>query len=106
MAAEVWCYSLLYWLFALIVLYPPDEVVSAGLTIEALLGSWLGSQLSGFIQYHVRRTAATLIVHSLLLPGKISTIFNLHLYIFVSDLCIFQCKLSNFVNHVLFISLF
>lgn len=76
MAAEIWCYSLLYWLFALIVLYPPDEVVSAGLTIEALLGSWLGSQLSGFIQYHVRRTAATLIVHSLLLPGYFIMLFN------------------------------
>lgn len=85
MAAEIWCYSLLYWLFALIVLYPPDEVVSAGLTIEALLGSWLGSQLSGFIQYHVRRTAATLIVHSLLLPGKMFVTFILLWYTFASD---------------------
>ncbi|XP_042888973.1 E3 ubiquitin-protein ligase TM129-like [Penaeus japonicus] len=76
MAAEVWCYSLLYCLFTLIVLYPPDEVVSAGLTVEALLGSWLGSQLSGFIQYHVRRTAATLVVHSLLLPGYFIMLFN------------------------------
>lgn len=69
MIAEIWCYSLLYWLFALVVVFPPDEVVSAGVTIEALLGSWLGSQTFSFIQYHMRRTAATLVVHTLLIPG-------------------------------------
>ncbi|KAG7164734.1 E3 ubiquitin-protein ligase TM129-like [Homarus americanus] len=71
MVGEVWFYSLLYWLFALVVVFPPDEMVAAGLTVEALLGSWLGSQLTGFIQYQIRRTAVTLMVHVLLLPGYI-----------------------------------
>ncbi|KAK7072525.1 hypothetical protein SK128_025209 [Halocaridina rubra] len=71
MTPELWCYSLLYWLFALVVIFPPDELVSAGLTIEVLLGSWLGSQTFGFVQYHIRRTAATLLFHTFLIPGYI-----------------------------------
>ncbi|XP_045613008.2 E3 ubiquitin-protein ligase TM129 [Procambarus clarkii] len=71
MIGEVWFYSLLYWLFALVVIFPPDEAVAAGLTVEALLSSCLGSQFTGFIQYQIRRTGATIIVHTLLLPGYI-----------------------------------
>ncbi|XP_071543915.1 uncharacterized protein [Panulirus ornatus] len=71
MVVEASFYSLLYWLFALVMLFPPDEMVAAGLTIESLLGSWLGSQMTHFIQYHVRRTALTFMVHTLLLPGYI-----------------------------------
>nr|XP_053647508.1 transmembrane protein 129-like isoform X3 [Cherax quadricarinatus] len=71
MFGEAWFYSLLYWLFALVVVFPPDEMVSAGLTIETVFGSWLGSQLTAFIQYHIRRTAVTLMMHTLLFTGYI-----------------------------------
>ena len=70
MMNTVWCWTLLYWMFALAVVFPPEEAVSAGITVEALLGSWIGSEMTGFIQYHIRRTCATLLAHCLLLPGK------------------------------------
>lgn len=83
MLMEFWCYSLLYWLLALLVIFPPDEVVSAGLTVEALSGSWLGSQTFSFIHYHIRRTAATLIIHTLLIPGYIIMVIKTHPWLFI-----------------------
>lgn len=68
-AGEVCCYSLLYVLLCLIFIFPPDTFVGMGLTVESLLSSWLGSEMSAFVQYHQKRTAATLIFHSLLVPG-------------------------------------
>lgn len=69
MIAEICCHSLLYILFCLIVIFPPDEIAGMGLTVEKLLGSWFGSEMMMFIQYHQRRTAATLFIHTLLIPG-------------------------------------
>ncbi|KAF2366876.1 putative transmembrane protein precursor [Trinorchestia longiramus] len=40
-----------------------------GLTVEKLLASFLGSEIMNFVQYHQRRMAATIVVHSLLVPG-------------------------------------
>ncbi|KAG0710686.1 Transmembrane protein 129 [Chionoecetes opilio] len=68
--------SVVYWLLALIVLFPPCEVAAAGLTIEALLGHWLGSESITLVQYHMRRTAVTLIIHTLLLPGYVVTLMK------------------------------
>lgn len=62
--------SVVYWLFALMVVFPPSEVVSAGFTVETLLGQWLGSESLTFVQYHMRRTATTCLAHTLLLPGE------------------------------------
>ena len=41
----------------------------AGLTVADLFSSWLGSEDVQFVDYHVRRTFATVIVHSLLPLG-------------------------------------
>lgn len=76
MVSEVLFVSVLYWMFALMVVFPPCEVASAGLTIEALLGQWLGSESITFIQYHMRRTAVTCIAHTLLLPGYVVTLMK------------------------------
>ena len=40
-----------------------------GLTVPNLCGSWLGSENLQFVQYHLRRTVATIIIHSLLPLG-------------------------------------
>lgn len=68
--------SVVYWMFALMLVFPPSEVASAGLTIEALLGGWLGSESLTFVQYHMRRTAATCLAHTLLLPGYVATLMK------------------------------
>lgn len=48
------------------IIYPPAEFVSAGLTIQAIFGNWLGSETESFINYHIKRSVVTLFVHSLL----------------------------------------
>lgn len=69
MYGEICFCSIMYILLCLIMVYPPDEVVAIGLTVENVLGSWLGSEMSSFVQYHHKRTVATLMVHSLFVPG-------------------------------------
>ena len=69
MISEVLFVTVVYWMFGLIVLFPPSEAAAAGLTIDTLLDQWLGSESITFIQYHMRRTAVTCIVHTLLVPG-------------------------------------
>ena len=48
----------------------PTEFHSAGLTVQNLLSGWLGSEDAAFVPYHLRRTAATLLCHSLLPLGE------------------------------------
>ncbi|GAB1598724.1 E3 ubiquitin-protein ligase TM129-like [Argonauta hians] len=62
-------YSLLYCFFAICVIAPPAELVSAGLSIQNVFSNFLGSQDLHFIRYHQRRTAITLVIHSLLPLG-------------------------------------
>lgn len=62
-------YTLLYAFFSVCVVAPPSELVSAGLTVQNLFSSYLGSQELHFVLYHMRRTSVTLIVHSLIPLG-------------------------------------
>lgn len=62
-------YSLGYALFAVCLVAPPTEFVSAGLTVQTVLSSFLGSEQMNFVGYHIRRTTATMIVHSLIPLG-------------------------------------
>lgn len=64
-------FTLAYIVFSLCFVSTPNEFRSAGLTIQNLFSSWLGSEDVGFIQYHVRRTSITVLVHSALPLGKI-----------------------------------
>lgn len=59
-------FTLFYILITGCIIYPPTEFVSAGLTIEAVFSSFLGSENAQFIQYHIKRSAVTLFVHSIL----------------------------------------
>ncbi|XP_029367781.1 E3 ubiquitin-protein ligase TM129 isoform X3 [Echeneis naucrates] len=62
-------FTLVYVVFCLCFVFTPTEFHSAGLTIQNLFSSWLGSEDLGFVQYHVRRTTVTLLVHSALPIG-------------------------------------
>ncbi|KAM8908264.1 E3 ubiquitin-protein ligase TM129 isoform 4-T4 [Spinachia spinachia] len=62
-------FTLAYVLLSLCFVLTPNEFRSAGLTVQNLFSSWLGSEDVGFIQYHVRRTSITLLVHSALPLG-------------------------------------
>lgn len=62
-------FTLAYMVFCLCFVFTPNEFRSAGLTIQNLFSSWLGSEFVGFTQYHVRRTSITVLVHSALPLG-------------------------------------
>ncbi|KAG8591210.1 hypothetical protein GDO81_000087 [Engystomops pustulosus] len=62
-------FTLAYVVFAVCFVFTPNEFHSAGITVQNLLSGWLGSEDVAFIHYHVRRTTATLLVHSLLPLG-------------------------------------
>lgn len=56
-------FILVYVVFVVCVLFTPNEFRSAGLTVQNLFSDWIGSEDIGFIQFHIRRTALTLIIH-------------------------------------------
>lgn len=62
-------FTFAYLVFSLCFVFTPNEFRSAGLTVQNLFSSWLGSEDVGFIQYHVRRTSITVLVHSALPLG-------------------------------------
>lgn len=63
-------FTLAYLVFAVCFVFTPTEFQSAGLTVQNLLSGWLGSEDAAFVSYHLRRTAATLLCHSLLPLGE------------------------------------
>ncbi|XP_029805437.1 E3 ubiquitin-protein ligase TM129 isoform X2 [Suricata suricatta] len=62
-------FTLAYLVFAVCFVFTPTEFHSAGLTVQNLLSGWLGSEDAAFVPYHLRRTSATLLCHSLLPLG-------------------------------------
>ncbi|XP_046571270.1 E3 ubiquitin-protein ligase TM129-like [Haliotis rubra] len=58
-------FTLIFLFFCLLLVAPPTEFVSAGITIQNILSNFLGSEQMNFVYYHIRRTTATLLVHSL-----------------------------------------
>ncbi|PSN53019.1 E3 ubiquitin-protein ligase TM129 [Blattella germanica] len=62
-------YTVFYIVMSACLIYPPNEFMSAGLTIQSLFSNWLGSENEVFIQYHIRRILVTIICHSLLPLG-------------------------------------
>jgi hypothetical protein len=59
-------FSIVYFIFVICFVVPPREFASAGLTIQNIFSSYLGSEDIDFIGYHLRRTSVTVLVHSLL----------------------------------------
>lgn len=70
MDSPVLTFTLAYAVFTLCFVFTPNEFHSAGLTIQNLFSHWLGSEDVCFIQYHIRRTSITLLIHSALPLGK------------------------------------
>ncbi|XP_036406582.1 E3 ubiquitin-protein ligase TM129 [Megalops cyprinoides] len=62
-------FTLAYVVFVFCFVFTPNEFRSAGVTVQNLFSGWLGSEDVGFVQYHIRRTSITLLVHSLLPLG-------------------------------------
>ncbi|XP_068745791.1 E3 ubiquitin-protein ligase TM129-like [Montipora capricornis] len=62
-------FTIAYVLVSLCFIAPPREFVSAGLTVQNILSSYLGSEDIDFVGYHLKRTTATLLLHSLLPLG-------------------------------------
>ncbi len=75
MASEEIIFSLAYILLAFCFVQPPTEFVSAGLTVQNLLSSFLGSEDLNFAYYHIKRTTGTVILHSLLPLGNAVILF-------------------------------
>jgi len=59
-------FSILYFIFVICFVVPPREFAAAGITIQNIFSSYLGSEDIDFIGYHVRRTSVTALVHSFL----------------------------------------
>lgn len=57
-------FSLVYIVVAICFVLSPREFETAGLTVQRLFSSYLGSEDFDFIRYHLKRTAVTVIVHS------------------------------------------
>lgn len=62
-------YSTVYGFFCLCFVAPPTEFVSAGLTLQTICASYLGSEDINFVDYHIRRATVTALVHALLPLG-------------------------------------
>ncbi|KAL2077251.1 hypothetical protein ACEWY4_026755 [Coilia grayii] len=56
-------FTLAYLVLAFCFVFTPNEFRSAGLTVQNLFSTWLGSEDIGFVQYHIRRTTLTLVIH-------------------------------------------
>jgi len=59
-------FTVFYIIFSFCFVFPPSAFVSAGFTIANLLDSWLGSEDIQFLAYQLRRSVATIVIHSLL----------------------------------------
>ncbi|XP_055533932.1 E3 ubiquitin-protein ligase TM129 [Wyeomyia smithii] len=59
-------FAIFYALLCFCIVYPSTEFVSAGLTVDHVFSSTLGSEAITFVQHHIRRTSLNLMVHSLL----------------------------------------
>lgn len=65
---ELIFFQLMYVLFAYCVVYPPQEFVNLGLSVEKISASLLKfpPEPIQFVQYHIHRTTANRILHSIL----------------------------------------
>lgn len=57
-------FSFIYFFFVFCFILPPRELAAAGLTVQNLFASYLGSEEIDFVEYHLKRTTITLAIHS------------------------------------------
>lgn len=70
-------YTLFYILLCICIIYPPNEILSSGLTIPDLFSSILGLEYQELIIYHIRRSSLMLFIYSILPLGYIIGLFTL-----------------------------
>ena len=63
-------FSLVYLVFAICFVLTPKEFETAGLTVQSIFSSYLGSEDFDFIRYHIKRTTITVLIHSFIPIGK------------------------------------
>jgi hypothetical protein len=59
-------FNLLYLLLLFGLIYPPQEFVSAGFTIEHLFSQYLGSESILFVNYHINKSCLMMLIHSVI----------------------------------------
>lgn len=64
-------FSIFYWLCAFLFVVGPAEFKSGGITIENFFSGYLGSEDLDIINFHIKRTALTVFIHSLLPLSKL-----------------------------------
>lgn len=62
-------FSVFYLIFCFCFVFPPSAFISIGLTVANILDSWLGSEDLQFVQYQLKRSTSTMIIHSVLPLG-------------------------------------
>ncbi|XP_048826240.1 E3 ubiquitin-protein ligase TM129 [Brienomyrus brachyistius] len=62
-------FTVAYVVFVFCFVFTPNEFRSAGVTVQNIFSGWLGSEDINFIEYHIKRTSVTLLVHSVLPLG-------------------------------------
>ena len=76
MSSEEIYFSFIYFFIVLCFIVPPRELISAGLTVQNLFSSYLGSEDVDFIGYHLKRTTITLGIHSCFPIGSYVYVFK------------------------------
>lgn len=80
MPADLFLFSIFYLLISLGIIYPATEFVSSGITIQNLFSNQLGSENEHFVQYHLKRSCITLLIHS-----SLPAFFIICLYLFFDN---------------------
>ena len=57
-------FSFIYFFIVMCFIVPPRELTAAGLTVQNLFSTYLGSEDVDFVGYHMKRTTITLAIHS------------------------------------------
>ena len=63
-------FSLVYIVLAICFIFTPKEFKTAGLTVQSIFSSYLGSEDFDFVRYHIKRTTITVLVHSFIPIGR------------------------------------
>eukprot|EP01147_Barroeca_monosierra_P000177 gene176-3566_t len=67
MAINFAWFSIIFALVSGCIIFPPDEISQLGLHVNGLWRNYLGSEGLNFVDFHLRRSIATLVTHGLLL---------------------------------------
>ena len=84
-------FTLVYCVVAVCFILAPKEFQTAGLTVQSLFASYLGSEDFDFVRYHIKRTTATVLVHSFIPIGKHFVSYYSNFYVVLILFCVMSC---------------